>query len=159
MKTILTTALFACALLGTGCLTSEVRQTYPGAPQPADKTCTLHVPDILEVRAIDGVPTDWSLRIRKEPVQELSLLSGGHRLQVKYYDPTADESRHVIYDAGPFEVAFVGDARSVYELKYETAKTSPELRKTSQKVRVWVVQVKPGTPVAAPAVSGRTVKP
>ena len=149
MKFLLPTMLTACALLGAGCLSSEVRQAYSGAPQPADKTCTLHVPDILEVRAIDGVPTDWNLRIRKEPVQELILLSGGHRLQVKYYDPTADESRHEIYDAGPFEVAFVGDGRSVYELKYETAKTSPDLRKSGQKVRVWVVQVKPGKPAAA----------
>jgi len=149
MKTMLSTALAACALLGAGCLSSKVHQAYPGAPQPVDRTCILRVPYLLEVRAIDGVPADWSLRIKNDSVQKLSLLSGGHRLQIRYYDPTADESRHEIYDAGPFDVTFVGDAGSVHELKYETSKSNPELRTTNQKVRVWVKQLKPGTAASA----------
>ena len=151
MKTLLLTTLTACALLGAGCFSSDVHQAYAGAPLPADMTCTLQVPGLLEVRAIDGVPTDWSLRIKKAQVQVLSLLAGGHRLQVKYYDPTADESRHEVYEAGPFELSFVGDAGSVHELKYETVQSNPELRKTGQKARVWLDQVKPGrTPGVAP---------
>jgi hypothetical protein len=149
MKPLLTTALAACALLGAGCFSSAVLQSYSGAPLPATETCTLRVPSLLELRAIDGVPTDWSLRIKKDPVQLLSLRAGRHRLLVKYYDPTADESRYEVYEAGPFETIFVGDPGSVQELKYETSNSNSELRKTRQKARVWVEQVSPGTPATA----------
>lgn len=149
MKCLYASLLLLSVLLGAGCLSSDVHQAYPGAALAANETCTLQVPGELEVRAIDGIPTDWSLRIRKDPVQTLSLVAGGHRLQVKYYDPTADESKHEIYDAGPFDLSFVGSAGSVHALRFETVKTNPELRKTNQKVLVWVDRIKAGQVAAA----------
>ena len=80
MKAALPGLLMVLALLGAGCLTDDIRQAYPGAPLPADETCTLFVPAMLDVRSIDGVPMDWSMRIKRGKMQELSLLPGNHRL-------------------------------------------------------------------------------
>ena len=138
MKTVCLTALAAAALLLCGCLSNDFRQVYAGAPLPADETCTLLVPAMLDVRAIDGVSTDWSLRLKKGRMQELSMLPGHHRLLIRYYDPTADESRHEIYEADRIEVTFDAKPRSVHEMKYDTWAHNPELRRNKEKVRVWV---------------------
>ena len=150
MKTVFRLVLAAVAALGTGCLSNDFHQAYPGAPLPPEETCTLRVPAMLDVRAIDGVPTDWNLRVRKGAMQELSLLPGTHRLLLRYYDPTADESRQEIYEVDRLDVAFQANPQSVHELQYETWVRNPDMRHAKQKVRVWVVQVSPGQPVPAP---------
>ena len=147
MKTACLAALTVSALLVAGCLTNDVRQAYPGAPLPADETCTLLVPAMLDVRSIDGVHTDWSLRLKKGAMQELSLMPGKHRLLIRYYDPTADEALHEVYEADRIEGALAANAKSVHELKYDTWARNPELRKAKEKVRVWVVELSPGVPV------------
>ena len=147
MRTALLAALAVSALLGAGCLSDDIRQAYPGAPLPADETCTLRVPAMLDVRSIDGVPTAWSLRLKKGSMQELSLLPGNHRLLVRYYDPTADDALHEVYEADRIEVSLAANPKSVHELKYDTWARNPELRKAKEKVRIWVVELSPGVPV------------
>ena len=105
---------------------------------------------MLDVRAIDGVATDWSLRVKKGKMQELRMIPGNHRLLIRYYDATADESKHEVYEADRLEVALVANPQSVHELKYDTWAHNPDLRRAKEKVRVWVEQVSPGVP-AAPA--------
>ena len=144
MKISLPAMLATCVLLGAGCFSPDVHQVYLGEPQPPEKTCTLLVPGLLEIRAIDGVPADWRLRIKRASMQELSLLAGSHYVLVKYYDPTADESRHEVYEDAPVVITFLGDCGSVHELKYETALQHPELRSAGRKVHIWAAQVHPG---------------
>ena len=151
MRMIFPVALALSALLGAACLTDDVRQAYPGAPLPANETCVLRVPAMLDVRAIDGVPTDWSLRIKKGNLQTITLLPGSHRLLVRYYDPTADESRREPYEVDRMDVTLVANPQSVHELKYETWTRNMDMQRAKQKVRVWVEQVSPGVPRATPA--------
>jgi len=127
-------------LLGAGCLTEDLRQAYPGAPLPANEICTLRVPAMLDVQAIDSVSTDWSLRIRKGDVQVLQMMPGHHRLLVRYYDPTADESNQEVYQVDHIAVDFTAKPQSVHELRYETWAHNPEMRRAREKVRVWAVQ-------------------
>ena len=47
------------------------------------------------------------------------------------------------------EFIAVGSAGSVHALRFETVKTNPELRKTNQKVLVWVDRIKAGQVAAA----------
>ena len=150
MKIAFRCMLAAVAALGAGCFSNDFHQAYPGAPLLPEETCTLRVPAMLDVRAIDGVATDWSLRVKKGPMQELSLLSGAHQLLVRYYDPTADESRQEIYEVDRIAVAFQANPKSVHELQYETWTRNAEMRRAKQKVRVWVTQIDPGQPVPAP---------
>ncbi len=148
MKAALPGLLMVLALLGAGCLTDDIRQAYPGAPLPADETCTLFVPAMLDVRSIDGVPMDWSMRIKRGKMQELSLLPGNHRLLIRYYDPTADESRQEIYEVDRIELSLAANPKSVQELKYDTWTHNAALRQAREKVRVWVEQISPGVPMA-----------
>ena len=148
MKSICLTILAALALLGAGCLSDDIRQAYPGAPLSADETCMLRVPAMLDVQAIDGVPTDWSMRVKRGRMQDLSLLPGNHRLLIRYYDATADESKHEVYEADRLEVVLMANPRSVHELKYETWARNPEMRRAKEKVRVWLEQVSSGVPTS-----------
>ena len=138
MKAALLCVLAATALLGAGCLSDDIHQAYPGAPLAADQTCTLFVPAMLDVQAIDGVPMDWSLRMKKGKRQELHLIAGHHRLLVRYYDATADESKHEVYEVDRLEVLLVANPQSVHELKYDTWALNLEMRRAREKVRVWV---------------------
>ena len=151
MKKVCVAALTLSALLGAGCLTESIHQAYAGAPLPAHETCTLRVPAMLDVRGVDGVPMDWSLRVKQGSVQELSLLPGNHQLWVRYYDPTADATKQEIYEADRILVSFNANPESVSELKYETWTHNPELRKAKEKVHVWVVQLAPGVAAAPQA--------
>lgn len=152
MKPVLWIALIMPAMFGGGCLSPDIHQAYPGAPLPAEQTCTLLVPAMLDVRSIDGVPTDWSLRLKKGGMQELSMIPGRHRLLVRYYDPTADESRQEVYQEDRIDVLLDANPGSAHELKYDTWTYNPELRKAREKVRVWVMEISPGVPAAVPRV-------
>ena len=97
MRTADLVTLVGLIWIGAGCQTADFHQAYPGAPLPAEETCMLRVPAILDVQSIDGVPTEWSLRFKKSEFQELSLVAGNHHLLVRYNDPTADESRQEMH--------------------------------------------------------------
>jgi hypothetical protein len=146
MKSLVSLALFLCALAGGGCLTADVRQAYPGAPLPAAETCALRVPAMLDVRAVDGVRTDWSLRVKQGSSQLLRLPAGTRRLLVRYYDPTADESRREVYEQDNIEVLLQANPQSEHELKYETWTRNLEMQRARQKVRVWVEPAGAGLP-------------
>ena len=85
------------------------------------------------------------------------MAPGNHRLLVRYYDPTADESRQEIYEVDRIAVALTANPKSVHELQYDTWTHDPELRKTGEKVRVWVVELAPGMPAASPAAAAAPV--
>jgi hypothetical protein len=136
--------LAMCVLLGAGCVSEGVRQAYAGAALPDSETCALVVPAMLDVRAIDGVPTDWSLRVKSESARTLRLLPGTHRLWVRYYDPSADEKRREVYEVDRIEVTLQAAAQSVHELRYETWTRNMEMQRARQKVRVWVATIPPG---------------
>ncbi len=150
MKITCHLVLAAVAALGAGCFSNDFHQAYPGAPLLPEETCTLRVPAMLDVRAIDGVPTSWSLRMKKGAMQELSLLPGHHQLLVRYYDPTADESRQEIYEVDRIEVALQANPQSVHELQYETWTRNAEMRRAREKVRIRVVEISPGKPSPDP---------
>jgi len=154
--------IMVAAALVSGCA-STVYQAYPGAPLPPAETCVLVVPALLDVVAIDHAPLDRMLRLKTTSEQRLALLPGDHTLQVRYYDPSADESRRELYMAGPVVVHFKAAPQGVYELRFETSRENPALRRTPDKFRAWVgdaVQsagpmpgtLEPGAP-AAPAKS------
>lgn len=136
-RTIQGTLIVAMLALA-GCMSSAVHQAYAGAPLPPEETCVLAVPALLDVVAIDGAPMERMLRVKTGSEQRLSLLPGDHLLQVRYYDPTADESRHELYMAGPVLVRFKAAARGAYALQFETSRENPSLKHTPEKFRAWV---------------------
>ena len=103
----------------------------------------LVVPALLDVVAIDGAPMERLLRMKLGSEQQLSLLPGAHTLQVRYYDPTADEARHELYMAGPVIVGFQAEPRGVYRLRFETSLENPALKRTPDKFRAWIGDVAP----------------
>jgi len=132
------TGILIAAVLLSGCASTSTYQAYPGAPLPPDETCVLVVPALLDVVAIDGAPMERLLRMKLGSEQQLLLLPGAHTLQVRYYDPTADESRHELYMAGPVIVRFQAEPRGVYRLRFETSLENPALRRTHDKFRAWI---------------------
>lgn len=150
MKSIVPWLPLVCALACGGCLNGDVRQGYPGAALPVDETCTLQVPAMLDVRAVDGVRTDWSLRVKQGRTQSLRLPAGTHRLVVRYYDPTADESRREVYAMDGIEVLLQANRQSEHVLKYETWTRNLDMQRARQKVRIWVETVSAGVPPATP---------
>lgn len=152
-------SLMVALLLLAGCMSTAVHQVYPGAALPPEETCVLTVPALLDVVAIDGVQMDRMLRLKTGSEQRLSLLPGNHLLQVRYYDPTADESRHELYMAGPVVVRFKAAAKGSYALQFETSLQNPALKRTPDKFRAWVNDGSPASETTAPSLGPAPLVP
>lgn len=137
-------AIASLSWLLAACQSASVLHLYEGPELPDSAVLTVHIPEQLEVLAINGRAMERGYSLFTTS-RELKLVPGEYRIEAYYKElwETSVES-HDVYRSDPVTFVVDGQAGERYELSYEAPANAEESKRLAENFSGWAENLTTG---------------